>query len=490
MTDLQAATGVSLYGWGFAIGPLCLAPISEEFGRYWTYVAAVLLYALCHLFLGLGQNVGTILVGRWFQGLSGCIGATVVAGTVSDLYPPAKRGLPMSIFTFWVTLGPGLAPVIFSWVEADPRFEWRWIQWFQMITFGLYFPIVVLVLRETRASVLLRRKAKKLRDERGMMDGGRYVARSEVNKLDLGEAMKRSLSRPLMFLALEPVVLFFAIWAALAWGVFFIQVAALPTVMRIVHGFDVTQSGLTYLSLCLGTCLGFGLNFIQDRIYKSKVGKHGVEARLYGAMAAGPGLAVGCIIFGLTSIESVHWIAPCVGLTIILMSAYTIYQAAFVYLSECYGSHASSAVAAMSFLRILVGSSFPMFTNQMFDTLTPRWSLFMMGCIALVLAPVPYIAFFKGPWIRERSPYSKILMAEEKKRVELEAGLKEMEKNDMEAQRQDDNEAEVGSQVLAEDEEEQEKEKRRKVRPEGRRQESWTSTSTRTSTIPEGERRK
>lgn len=38
----------------------------------------------------------------------------------------------MSIFTFWVTLGPGLAPVIFSWVEANPKLEWRWIQWFQM----------------------------------------------------------------------------------------------------------------------------------------------------------------------------------------------------------------------------------------------------------------------------------------------------------------------------------------------------------------------
>jgi hypothetical protein len=46
------------------------------------------------------------------------------------------------------------------------------------------------------------------------------------------------------------------------------------------------------------------------------------------------------------------------------VSAYTIYQAAFVYLAECYGSHASSAVAAMSFLRILLGSSFPLFTNQ------------------------------------------------------------------------------------------------------------------------------
>lgn len=140
----------------------------------------------------------------------------------------------------------------------------------------------------------------------------------------------------------------------------------------------------------------------------------------------------------------------------------------------------------------------------MFDRLTPRWSLFMMGCIALLLAPVPYIAFFKGPWIRERSPYSKILMAEEKKRVELEAGLKDMEKNDVEIQRQVDNEAELGSQAMNDVEggrrgsrdEEKEMEGEKKARREstgvrdrepglgGRRQESWTSTST-SSTLQE-----
>jgi hypothetical protein len=77
----------------------------------------------------------------------------------------------------------------------------------------------------------------------------------------------------------------------------------------------------------------------------------------------------------------------------------------------------------------------------------------MMGCIALLLAPIPYIAFFKGPWIRERSPYSRILMAEEKKRVELEAGLMDEKVADVEMQRQRDNEAEVGSELVEEGEE-------------------------------------
>lgn len=124
---------------------------------------------------------------------------------------------------------------------------------------------------------------------------------------------------------------------------------------------------------------------------------------------------------------------------------------------------------------------------QMFDTLTPRWSLFMMGCIALVLAPVPYIAFFKGPWIRERSPYSRILMAEEKKRVELEAGLTEKDAHDVEMGRQEDNEAEVGSEIMDEAEEEErrqadksnEKDRSAESKPSGgRREASWTSSDT------------
>jgi len=105
----------------------------------------------------------------------------------------------------------------------------------------------------------------------------------------------------------------------------------------------------------------------------------------------------------------------------------------------------------------------------------------MMGCIAALLAPIPYIAFFKGPWIRERSPYSRILMAEEKKRVELEAGMQEKEASDVEAQRQEDGEAELNSQVVAEEEQaERPKEKgnHRPKTPSGLAQETWDSSAT------------
>lgn len=53
----------------------------------------------------------------------------------------------------------------------------------------------------------------------------------------------------------------------------------------------------------------------------------------------------------------------------------------------------------------------------MIRNLTPRWAIFLMGCIAMLLAAVPFIAFFYGPEIRKRSPYSRRLMEEEQRRI-------------------------------------------------------------------------
>jgi hypothetical protein len=53
----------------------------------------------------------------------------------------------------------------------------------------------------------------------------------------------------------------------------------------------------------------------------------------------------------------------------------------------------------------------------MYENLTPRWAIFLMGCIAAVLASVPFVAYWKGPQIRARSRYSKLLIEEERRRV-------------------------------------------------------------------------
>ena len=54
-TTLQAQVGLGLFAWGFGLAPLVLAPLSEEFGRRWTYIVAVLIYTIFHV--GLAEYV-------------------------------------------------------------------------------------------------------------------------------------------------------------------------------------------------------------------------------------------------------------------------------------------------------------------------------------------------------------------------------------------------------------------------------------------------
>lgn len=66
-----------------------------------------------------------------------------------------------------------------------------------VVAIGAYIPFVVFILTETRAPVIIRRRAAVLRKERGLTDGGRYTARSEIGRQKFFAAMSTSLLRPL-----------------------------------------------------------------------------------------------------------------------------------------------------------------------------------------------------------------------------------------------------------------------------------------------------
>ena len=76
----------------------------------------------------------------------------------------------------------------------------------------------------------------------------------------------------------------------------------------------------------------------------------GAEARLYAAMGAGITFVIGSLIYAWTSYSFVHWIAPCIGVTIIIASIFTIYLSVFNYLADC--EH--SGVRTLGFLLLLL----------------------------------------------------------------------------------------------------------------------------------------
>lgn len=86
----------------------------------------------------------------------------------------------------------GLGPALCGWVEMKKG--WRWIEWYQMMVAGAITIVLVLFTRETRASVLLSRRAKKLRDD---LQDDRYQCRSDAERSSISVLMRVSMTRPL-----------------------------------------------------------------------------------------------------------------------------------------------------------------------------------------------------------------------------------------------------------------------------------------------------
>ena len=92
----------------------------------------------------------------------------------------------------------------------------RAVSWVLFAMSAAFAAVLPLLLKETRASVLLSRKAAKLRKETGEK---RYVSRDDFERGSIKQMMKTSLGRPVKMLLHEPVLIAMTAFISFAWGV-------------------------------------------------------------------------------------------------------------------------------------------------------------------------------------------------------------------------------------------------------------------------------
>ncbi|KAF7317701.1 Drug transporter [Mycena kentingensis (nom. inval.)] len=410
-SEMEATVGFAVYTLGFGLLPLLTSSFSEEFGRQPLYLASAVGFTLMYLPIALARNIGTVIVARFLQGAFGSTWATMVGGTIADIWTPQERGLPMSIFSLAALSGTGVGPVWAGWVEMDPRLEWRWIHWIQMINCGAYSILVPIIMRETRSSILLTRLAKKLRKETG---DNRYRARIEDERASLMTLIYISCTRPIHLLLTEPVVLSFSLWIAFLWGVMFSMVESVPGIFRDLHHFNLGQEGTVFASMIVGTILGFGANFYQERLYHKYVKRKGPEARLISACVAAVVLPTAMFVYAWCSFSRIHWISLVLAIVVYIWATFIVYLAVFSYLADCYGPFASSALAGQSLCRNIMATVFPLFIKALFRRLGYNWGNTLFGFIAAAMMPIPLILFVYGPRIREKSRFSRVVLERER----------------------------------------------------------------------------
>lgn len=268
------------------------------------------------------RNIQTLLVGRFFVGLSGSAFLSVAAGTVSDLFVGPKIQAPMMLYTLSPFLGPVVGPVMGGFINQYT--SWRWTFYVLLIWTGVIFASLFFV-PETFHPVLLARKAAGIRKSTGNPE---YHSASEIALAhkSLAGSLLTSLYRPLQLLFLEPMCLCLCLYSSLLLGILYLFFGAFPLVFRNNHGFELWQIGLTFLGLMVGTVAGVLSNPLWHKNYLRLVARskaaHGdseqpfkpdPELRLPPAIFGSILVPIGLFWFGWTTYPSVHWIVPIIG---------------------------------------------------------------------------------------------------------------------------------------------------------------------------------
>lgn len=130
------------------------------------------------------------------------------------------------------------------------------------------------------------------------------------------------------------------------------------------------------------------------------------EYRLEQAMYAAPIFAASFFWFGWTSYPNISFWSPLVAGGFLGFSVVWIFLALFNYIIDAYLFVAASALAANTVIRSAFGAGFPLFATQMYEQLNPRWASTLLGLLALVMAPIPFVLVKYGPILRLKSKYA------------------------------------------------------------------------------------
>jgi len=99
--------------------------LSKLFGRKNYLLLSIVVFTASSALCGMAWSLPSLIFFRIVQGLGGGGLQPLSQAILMETYPPAKRGMAMSIFGMGVVLGPILGPLLGGWITDN--WTWRWI---------------------------------------------------------------------------------------------------------------------------------------------------------------------------------------------------------------------------------------------------------------------------------------------------------------------------------------------------------------------------
>lgn len=310
----------------------------------------------------------------------------------------------MILFIVATFAGPALGPVVAGFLELTKT--WRWT-FYVLLWLAGATEVLLLTVPETLPAAVLRRKAQQLRRSNSKYSD--VLAPTEVDQRGLASLFGAAWTRPWRIL-IDPISFLIAIFYSVVYTLLYMLFNIYPIVFQQQRGWNVGVGQLPLIGVVIGACLGGILLYVlslRDR-HKKESGHHMTpEDRLPAAMVGGILFPITMFWFAWTAeFNSIHWIVPTIAGTLLGTSILLIFVGFINYLVDVYLKYAASAVAANTILRSACGAAAPLFTQYMFDTLGVGGGGSLIGGVAVLLAPIPFVFYKYGEAIRKRSNFA------------------------------------------------------------------------------------
>lgn len=185
---------ITLYTFGFVIGPSIASPLSELYGRRWIYWTNFPILVVFNAIAAASGNFPTLVVFRFLAGVGGSGVLAVGAGTLSELWHPTDAGRVTVSYIIAPFLGPTLGPLIGAYCIAQYDNDWRWAIW-AVLCILAPVGVSLVFMKETSKKQILAARAK----ARGE---GKPVV-STVSKSARAREVGAAMLRPLHMCAVE-----------------------------------------------------------------------------------------------------------------------------------------------------------------------------------------------------------------------------------------------------------------------------------------------
>jgi MFS family permease len=417
-----ARCGAMIFLVFYAFGCELWAPWSEEIGRKPVLQASLFLVNIFQIPVALAPNFATILVFRALGGLS-TAGGSVTLGMIADLWEADVQQYAVAFVVFSSVGGSILGPLVGGFVEdAYERgvIGWQWNIWIQLI-FGVAVQVVhLLVVPETRTTILLDKIAKRMRTKEGKTN---VYGPNELHPLKERISVKELLhtfGRPFIMFVTEPIVLTLSLLSGFSDALIFMFIQSFSIVYK-QYGFGPIEIGLAFIPILIGYFLAWFAFIpaikrnIRQRKEKPDDEHAQYESRLWFLLWTAPCLPIGLIGFAWTSGgPPVHWMGSMVFGAIVGIANYAIYMATIDYMICAYGPYSASATGGNGWARdflagVLTIPATPFFTNIGPEGRHLQYASTILFCIAFLLVIAVYVIYWKGPALRKRSPFAQQL---------------------------------------------------------------------------------